>query len=474
MTGQICFLLNDRQVCTSQAPGVSVLTYLRQAERLIGTKEGCREGACGACTVLLGELDGEQVSYKVVPACLLLLGELPGKHLVTIEGLNQAQLSLVQNALVDFGATQCGFCTPGIVVSLTGYLLAGGTDISVAGIKQALSGHLCRCTGYAALQRASAALVRFISQHSHASISDLIALTLLPDYFQTIPARLRQLPKTPSDNGQTSPEFWIAGGTDLCVQSGPRLASAPVRFLSQFPEMKGISRRDGQIHIGALTTFAELAVHPVIRQLIPDIQGYMARLASWQIRQQATVGGNIMGASPIGDVSNLLVALDARLILQRDGQRRTVPLQGFYRGYKDTAQHPGEILIEIVVPVPDPGVRINVEKVSKRLSVDCASVNSAIAVHCESGIIQTCSLSIGGVAPIPLFLKQTSAYFQHKPLTKETIQGAFPILQREIAPISDIRGSAIYKRLLARQLLIAHFTQLFPELITVRDFHETH
>ena len=474
MTGQICFLLNDRQVCTSQAPGVSVLTYLRQTERLIGTKSGCREGACGACTVLLGELNGEQVSYKVVPACLLLLGELPGRHLVTIEGLNQAQLSPVQKALVDFGATQCGFCTPGIVVSLTGYLLAGETDINAAGIKQALSGHLCRCTGYAALKRASEALVRFISQHSHTSIPDLIALKLLPDYFQTIPVRLQQLPKISSDNEPAHADVWIAGGTDLCVQSGAHLASAPVRFLSQFPEMKGISRQDGQIHIGALTTFAELAVHPVIRQLIPSIQGHTARLASWQIRQQATVGGNIMGASPIGDVSNLLLALDSRLILQKDGQRRTVPLQGFYRGYKDTAQQPGELLIEIVVPVPAPGARINVEKVSKRPYADCASVNSAIAVHCEAGVIHTCSLSIGGVAPIPLFLKQTSAYFKDKRLTKETIQGSFPILQREIAPISDIRGSVDYKRLLARQLLIAHFTRLFPESITARDFHETH
>ena len=144
MTGQIYFLLNERQVCTSENPGVTVLDYLRQSEQLTGTKEGCREGGCGACTLLLGELRGEEVFYQAVASCLLPLGELPGKHLVTVEGLNHSELSPVQQALVDRGATQCGFCTPGMVMSLTGYLMAAGTKISSEGMKNALSGNLCR------------------------------------------------------------------------------------------------------------------------------------------------------------------------------------------------------------------------------------------------------------------------------------------------------------------------------------------
>lgn len=153
---------------------------MRQAEKLIGTKVGCSEGECGSCTVLLGELKGEQVDYKVVPSCVLPLGELQEKHLVTIEGINQSQLSVVQQALADFGATQCGFCTPGIVMSLTGYLLANETEVSESGIKQALSGNLCRCTGYASLKRVGSFLVKLFGNRKKLTISDLIAQKIIP------------------------------------------------------------------------------------------------------------------------------------------------------------------------------------------------------------------------------------------------------------------------------------------------------
>lgn len=196
MTAQIHFLLNDRTVCTSQPPGVTVLDYLRSLERLTGTKEGCREGGCGACTVLLGELQGENLVYKPVLSCLLPLGEISGKHLVTIEGLNREQLSPIQQTLVDWGATQCGFCTPGIVMSLTGYLLATETDIDEEGIKTALSNNLCRCTGYAAIKRAGSALVQSLGNGEICNLETWIAKGIIPQYFCDIPSRLRQLPRT--------------------------------------------------------------------------------------------------------------------------------------------------------------------------------------------------------------------------------------------------------------------------------------
>ncbi len=478
MTGQIYFLLNARTVCTSQPPGLTVLDYLRQIERLVGTKEGCREGGCGACTVLLGELRDERVWYKAVTSCLLPLGELQGKHLVTLEGLNQVQLSPVQQALVDWGATQCGFCAAGIVMSLTGYLMAG-TTARVEGIKTALSGNLCRCTGYAALKRAGTALVQSTCNGLPLTASDLVDRGILPAYFRDIPARLRQLPQPVLENEQVTPEFAIAGGTDIYVQMGETLPDVPVRLLNLSPinlspEMRGISCCDGQIRIGALTTFEEFATHPAVMQLIPYISAYIERIASWQIRHRATVGGNIVGASPIGDLSILLLALDALLVLRCKDRSRTLPLRDFFRAYKDTAKAEGEILTEIILLIPLPDTRVHFEKVSKRQYLDCAAVNSAIAVRCEGDVIREVGISMGGVAPIPLFLKRTSAYFLGKRIDKDTVESSFPILQQEISPRSDVYGSAVYKRLLARQLLIAHFTELFPELVTVREFYAMH
>ena len=475
MTDRIYFILKDRTICTSQLPGMSVLDYLRLSERLTGTKEGCKEGGCGACTVLVGELQGEKLVYKTVLSCLLPLGELSGKHLVTIEGLNREQLSPIQQALLDYGATQCGFCTPGIVMSLTGYLLASETDIDEAGIKTALNNNLCRCTGYGAIKRAGSGLVQSLGKEEVNNLETWIDRGILPEYFRHIRDRLQQLPQSisASENGKVPPEFLIAGGTDLYVQQGDVLAESTVRLLNQSPQMKGITIDSNFIHIGALTTFADFANHPAIIRVIPHIQTYIQRIASHTIRQRATVGGNIITASPIGDICVLLLALNANLVLQAGNDVRNAPLREFFRGYKKTAKKPNEILTEIIISIPPSTTKFNAEKISKRQYLDCAAVNSAIAIRCARDTIHEISISMGGVAPIPMFLKRTSNYLIGKQITQETIAGAFPILQGEISPISDIHGSASYKRLLARQLLITHFTKLFSEFISLKDFYET-
>ncbi|MDJ0688583.1 MAG: FAD binding domain-containing protein [Xenococcaceae cyanobacterium MO_188.B32] len=483
MTDQIHFILNDRTVCTSQPTGVTVLDYLRLSEKLTGTKEGCKEGGCGACTVLLGELQGEKLVYKTFLSCLLPLGELSGKHLVTIEGLNREQLSPIQQALVDYGATQCGFCTPGIVMSLTGYLLASEKDIDRAEVKTALNNNLCRCTGYGAIKRAGSKLVQSLGNGEVHNLETWIDRGIVPEYFRYIPDRLQQLPQSilESENDKVSPKFVIAGGTDLYVQQGDILAESTVRLLNRSPQMKGISTDGDRLHIGALTTFAEFANHSAMIELIPYIQTYIQRIASHTIRQRATVGGNIITASPIGDISVMLLALNADLVLQAGDDIRNVPLREFFQGYKKTAKKSGEILTEIIIAIPPSATKFNSEKVSKRQYLDCAAVNSALsvaapsanAIRCEGDTIREISISMGGVAPIPLFLKQTSNYLIGKRVNQEAIAGALPLLQGEISPIADIHGSASYKRLLARQLLIAHFTKLFPEFICLQDFYAT-
>ena len=470
------FILNDREVETAAPAGLLVLDFLRNSERLTGTKEGCKEGDCGACAILLGELEGDAVRYQPVTSCLVPLAEVHGKHVVTIEGCNLAGLNPVQEAIVEFGGTQCGFCTPGIVVSLHGLLLDHAKGLSLDDVKYALSGHLCRCTGYRSLKDCAATLERDLGSRLHAngSASRVPALTAagaLPEYFTTIPERLRALRASSSAPAtHATDELLIAGGTDLYVQQGETIPERRVAVLGQRPELKGIRRAGGEFHIGALTTFEEFGTHPAVIGAIPAIGAFNHLIASWQIRNRATLAGNIVNASPIGDFTALLLALDARVVLEEGGTRRSVHLKEFYRGYKQIDLRPGELLTEVAFADPT-AARVNFEKVSKRTCLDIASVNSACSIRCTGDTIGEAHFSLGGVAPIPLYLRETSRALRGRSLDLNTAWEAVRVSQQEIAPISDVRGSAEYKRLLARQLLIAHFVTLFPDRFPAAAFY---
>ena len=375
MFSKIHFLLNDKEICASAHPGTLVLDYLRIILRLTGTKEGCREGDCGACTVLIGEYRGDRVIYKSVTSCLMPLGELHGKHLVTIEGLNMTHLSPVQQAIVEEGATQCGFCTPGIVVSLTGYLMKDNTKIHKEGVKKTLSGHLCRCTGYRSLKQSACFLRNEVKDRT--GINTLVANSMLPGYFLEIPDRLRKIPSPAIESGvsgKVTPGYFVAGGTDIYVQKGEVLVESGVHLLNMNHELKNIYKKDGYVHVGALTTFEEFANHQEIINGIPYIQTYMSRVASLQIRNRATLGGNVINATPIGDLTIILLALDAILILKNDGKSRSVPMMSFYTGYKQLDKIPSEVLVDILIPESSADNKINFEKVSKRKYLDIATV----------------------------------------------------------------------------------------------------
>ncbi len=463
------FYLNEEEILATEPAGTLVLDFLRQRAKLTGTKEGCREGDCGACVVLVGEVAGGRLVYQPVTSCLIPLGELHGKHIVTIEGLNGEGLSPVQQAIVDQGATQCGFCTPGIVVSLTGYLMQEEAEISTEGVKTALGGHLCRCTCYRSLKASLPHLQETVGAAT--GVAALVEGGMLPAYFLEMPERLHRILPPGSRDGHAAPEVVIAGGTDLYVQQGEGIPEAVVHVLNLHPEMKGIARENGHLRVGALTTFEAFARHPEILTIIPEIQNYMFLIASWQIRNRATLGGNLINASPIGDMTVLLLALEALLVLKDGPASRTVPITTFYQGYKQLDKTPSEILTEILIPASSVDTRVNWEKVSKRKCLDIATVNSAIRVRCADGVIQEVGLAMGGVAPVPLFMTETANYLVGKPISVETVEGAFSIAQDEIAPISDVRGSADYKRLLVRQFLMAHFVRLYPEAVSVEAFY---
>ena len=470
------FILNDREVETDAPAGLLVLDFLRNRERLTGTKEGCKEGDCGACAILIGELEGDSLRYQPVTSCLVPLAEVHGKHVVTVEGCNLAGLNPVQEAIVEFGGTQCGFCTPGIVVSLHGLLLDNAKGLSLDDVKYALSGHLCRCTGYRSLKDCAATLERDLGSRLQAngSASRVPALTAagaLPEYFTTIPERLRALRASSTVPAtHATDELLIAGGTDLYVQRGETIPERRVDVLGGRPELKGIRKVGGELRIGALTSFEEFGTHPAVIAAIPAIASFNHLIASWQVRNRATLAGNIVNASPIGDFTALLLALDARVVLEEGGTQRSVPLKQFYRGYKQMDLRPGELLTEVAFADPTPAC-VNFEKVSKRTCLDIASVNAACSIRYAGDTISEAHFSLGGVAPIPLYLHETSQALRGRSLHLGTAWEAVRISQQEIAPISDVRGSAEYKRLLARQLLIAHFVTLFPERFPAAAFY---
>jgi xanthine dehydrogenase small subunit len=468
MSFPIRFVLNREPTSFHGPGGLAVLHYLREQVHLTGTKEGCREGDCGACTVMIGERKGDGVFYQPAPSCLLPMAQLHGKHLVTIEGLNQQPLSPVQQALVDEGAVQCGFCTPGIVVSIVCYLLQQHSHLDENDAKKILSGHLCRCTGYAAIKRAIARLVPLSVQGDTHGITcqRLIEAGIIPAYFQNIPLQLAQIETLP-DSIESS--VVVAGGTDLYVQKGEIIRDGEIRCLHHQHEMNRIQSTDAGLIVSSATTFEEFIHHPLIQAMIPEIITYGDVIASWQVRGRATLVGNIINASPIGDMTILLLALQAQIEFSDSHGSRRLALAKLFQSYKKLDASPDEWVSHIFIPRPAPDTRIHFEKVAKRQHLDIASVNGAIKIRLLQGIIKEVTLSCGGVAPIPLLLQKTSQALIGMPLNPDVLKTAADGLQQEIQPIDDVRGSAEYKRLLARQLFFAHFIHLYPETIRPQE-----
>ncbi len=472
-------IINDREVETLLSPGMVALDFIRQHQGLPGTKEGCREGECGACTILMGELNGNKVQYKAVASCLLPLGEIDGKHIVTIEGLNTDSLTPVQQALVDEGASQCGFCTPGFVVSLTGFFLTS-ESLDYQDAVDALDGNICRCTGYVPIQRAASKVSNTFAPRidkKKSRIEQLVEWSILPGYFLQVPEQLKGMRVDAAPRGASTPvpgprskrkgrsEIIVAGGTDLYIQQPEELQDSDLFFISHRKDLTGIRQKDNWLFIGAGTTVEEMRQSPLMNQLFPNMKTYLNLVASTIMRNRATVAGNIVNASPIGDLTIMLLALNADICLVKGKTRRELPLRDFFKGYKQMDMKKGEIIetIEIPIPQPDWGYRFHFEKVSQRKYLDIASCNTAISIKVEQSIIADIHLSAGGVAPIPLYLEETCGYLRDKKITGKTLREAVDVMEQEISPISDVRGSARYKTLLLQNLIFAHFITLFPK-----------
>jgi xanthine dehydrogenase small subunit len=465
----IRFILNEKEITTHLPPGTVVLDLVRYHQQLTGTKIGCREGDCGACTILVGEIINGDLHYRSMTSCLMPIGNAHGKHIVTIEGINHPDtLNPVQQALSDEGATQCGFCTPGFVMSLAGFCL-GEKPPTKENVIAAIDGNICRCTGYKSIERAALRVAAIMKERPFDSAQgreDPAQFTskhkILPAYFSGIKTRLQTIL-----NGELvspgSPAVVVAGGTDLYVQKHEEMTHADIRFV--FDNSHNWVKQNGnKCSIGPAATVTDLKNSALISKIFPSFQRYAKLVSSTPIRNMATIAGNFVNASPIGDFTIFFLALDANITLEKDGQARTIPLRHFYKGYKQLDKQPGEIISEISFDIPPVGSLFNFEKVSKRTHLDIASVNTAVLLTMKHNVIEKARISAGGVGPIPLYLQKASAFLEGKTVSEELIQQAVEIAYTEISPISDARGTKEYKRLLLGQLIKAHFLVLFPNL----------
>ena len=468
MTEEISFILNNDFVSVKIDLAIVLLDFIRKVKHLTGTKEGCKEGDCGACTVLVGSLKNNKVEYQSINSCLLPLGNVNNTHIVTIEGLNTTKLNHIQTEFIKEGASQCGFCTPGFVVSLTGYLI-NSEVYEIDSALNAIAGNICRCTGYISIKRSLNNMLNKLKATDHNNldrISFLIENGILPDYFSTIADQLKKQKAEKSNGQRNGAKCIIAGGTDLYVQKPDELLEQEILFIKN-ENLSYIKVDNGVCQVGAATTFEMINDSPVFQNHFPRLENYFDLIASLPIRNIATVGGNIINASPIGDMTIFFLALNASVVLTNGVKKRNILLKDFYKGYKQLNKTGDEYLEYIEFKLPSKNSHFNFEKVSKRTHLDIASVNSAMCIEIDNNIISNNHISAGGVAPIPLYLENTSKFLLGKKIARETLFESLAIIQSEIFPITDIRGSAEYKRLLLNQLFKAHFVELFPDLINV-------
>jgi xanthine dehydrogenase small subunit len=357
----IVFILNNEDISTSEPSGATVLDFVRYRKNLKGTKIGCREGDCGACTILVGELVDDEVKYRSMTSCLMPLANAAGKHIVTVEGINPEDGSLtpVQAAMVDESGTQCGFCTVGFVMSLTGFCIDDTAKTPEMGVS-AVDGNICRCTGYKSIERAAMRLSE--PPASAGGQSDGDRASCVPGYFAGIASRLKELHTTVADGTghpltQAVPTV-VGGGTDVYVQRPDHMAETDSRPLLYDEHLRGIRDLGDHIEIGASATVTDLLESSVMQSVFPDLYKHLKLVSSTPIRNMATLAGNFVNASPIGDMTVWFLALDAELELapgsppyeggvaaaSADGvvlSQRTLNLKDLYLGYK-TSQKPDE------------------------------------------------------------------------------------------------------------------------------------
>lgn len=469
MRKTVRFYLSDQLIELSQLDSnLTLLDFLRDERQRTGTKEGCAEGDCGACTVVLVDCRGAEISVKAVNSCIVFVASLDGKQVLTVEDLKAPDGGLhpVQQAMVDLHGSQCGFCTPGFIMSLFA-LYYSEQNPNFESVTDALIGNLCRCTGYRPILDAAQKAVQERPAHYWDSAMHRIRkrLDTLQDHQNVeiiqssgnyfIPRDLNTLLRLRSKYPES---YMLAGGTDLGLYVTKRkMHLQTIIQVTEVPELTGIQIDSEFIKLGAAVTYSDAL--DVLKMYYPSFYHLVLRLGSRQIRNLGTIGGNLVNASPIGDSPPSLVALGAKVILSSINGDRELPLDDFFKDYRQTCLGAQEILKTIIIPILDDDFYFRTYKLSKRFDQDISSVCGAYSLRLRDGKIEDIRICYGGMAATPKRAYATEDYLISKPWQRKTIDSAMQELARDFKPMDDFRGTAQYRTLACQNLLLRFFLE---------------
>jgi len=448
-------------------PNETLLNFIRLKIKKTGTKEGCAEGGCGACTVVLAELKKNNLTYKAINACISFVTILQGKQLIIVEDLLNSKGSLhpVQKAMVDYHGSQCGFCTPGFVMSLFA-MQKNYSSYTEENIKDSISGNLCRCTGYRPIVDAAKSLnnknrsdkfvkskKKIISLLKKIKPENISIKNRNKKYFA--PRTITELKKIIKDYPNS---IFLSGGTDLSlIVTKERKDIDNIISLNSINELNFIEEKKEHIVVGAAISLREFEIF--IKKYYPDFTAILKRYGSVQIRNVATIAGNIATASPIGDTLPLLLSLDAKVVLQSLNKKTILPLKNFFVNYRKTKLKKKQFIHSIIIPVLKKNI-FKAYKISKRIDDDISSVCASFSLEIKNNKIKNIKIAYGGMASIPKRAINCEKILINKNISEENIEKAKKILEKDFKPINDMRASKNYRMEIAKNLLMKCFIEI--------------
>lgn len=460
------FLLNGTRIkVASQSPTTTLLDFLRLERRLTGTKEGCAEGDCGACTVSVGEMRNGEVIHAAVNACILFLPMLAGKSVLTADGIvgPEGQLHPCQQAIVDTHGSQCGFCTPGFSMSLYA-AWRNGTKTDLNTINDTLAGNLCRCTGYGPLIEAArvtqkAPVPAWETRRLADELATLRDMTQAGSIGFTVDSQTCLMPATLDDLADACLRFpqatIVAGATDVGLWVTKKFRFLDnVIFINRVKGFREIESTSAGLRISAGASYSDAI--QTITDLYPDFAEVVRRIGSTQIRNSGTIGGNVANGSPIGDTPPALIALGAVLTLRKGAARRQVAIEDFFLAYGKQDREPGEFLESILIPPLDNPQQLRCYKLSKRFDQDISALCGCFNITVNAGQVTEARIAFGGMAGVPKRAAAVEAALRGQPLTEAVIRQAMAALEQDFAPLSDMRASSAYRLKAAQNLLLKY------------------
>ena len=448
-------------------PNETILNYIRLKLKKTGTKEGCAEGGCGACTIVLGELENNKIVYKAINSCISFLPSLERKQLILVEDLvtEKGKLHVVQDAMIKYHGSQCGFCTPGFVMSLFA-MYKNFNSYNKEKIQDSISGNLCRCTGYRPIIDAAKSLNN-VSKLDKFNKNKKKTLKLLKKinsenialnngskkYFS--PKNIKELRKIISYNPNA---IFLSGGTDLSLNvTKQRKDINNIISLNSIKELKFIKEKNDIVQVGAATPLIEF--EQFIKKHYPDFNSILKRYGSVQIRNVGTIAGNIATASPIGDTLPLLLSLDAKIVLQKNSKKTVLPLNKFFISYRKTKLQKGQFIHSIIIPILKRNI-FKAYKISKRVDDDISSVCASFNLEVINKKIKNIKIAYGGMASIPKRAINCEKILINSSLSEDSFNKAKKYLEKDFAPINDMRASKDYRMEVAKNLLMKCFIEI--------------